>query len=108
MSKAELEQAVKDARANLALAEAAVEAWDDTPENNVFASLEEAESEVEGALLDRAHKDCKGSYNCGADTYARGFIVGGTAYIGTLTVEYNRYDKTYYYVDRYEFTFAPA
>lgn len=108
MSKAELKQAVKNARANLALAEAAVEAWDDMPENNVFASLDEAESKVEDALLGRARNDCEGSYSGGADTYTRGFIVGGVTYIGTLSVEYDRHDKTYYYVDRYDFTFAPA
>ena len=104
MSKAELVQAVKDARANLAVAEAAVEAWDDMPENNVFASMEEAESKVENALLKRARNDCEGAHNCGAETYTRGFIVDGVAYIGTLSVEYNRHDKTYYYVDEYEFT----
>ena len=108
MSKADLEQALKDARATLAAAEAALEAWDDMPENNVFLDMGTAVSVIEDALLDVASNDCEGSYNRGADTYTRGFIVNGARYIGTLYCEYNRHDKTYYYIDRHSFDYVAA
>ena len=95
------------ARKALADAEAALSAFIASPENNVFASLEEAEGVLEDRLLGEAHEACEGSYNCGADSYTQEFIVDGKHYIATLECEYNRHDKTYYYVDGHEFTVAP-
>lgn len=107
-TKQELIEAVKAAYVAVAVAEAAVEAFDDLPENNVFESLSQAEDAVHDALLDRASADCEGSHNCGLDKYERKFIVDGKTYIGTLKVEYNRHDKTFYYVDEHKFTYALA
>lgn len=106
-TKDELAADIAAAEQALAAAQAALIAWESDPQNNVFASLDEAAAAIEDALLDQAHEDCEGSYNCGNEKYTREFIVDGTTYIGTLTVEYNRHDKTYYYVDGSEFTFAP-
>lgn len=73
--------------------------WFGAAENNVFASIEDAEASLYKRLLGEACQDCEGSYNCGADEYTQEFIVNGVHYIGTLSVEYSRYDKRYYYVD---------
>jgi hypothetical protein len=66
--------------------------WFGAVENNVFSSMEEAEGVVYARLKDEAYKDCEG-------TYTQEFIVNGVHYIGTLSVEYNRHDKTYYYIE---------
>lgn len=68
-------------------------------EYNTFETREEADSKISSKLEDMAHNDCEGSYNCGEEEYTQEFIVDGIKYVGILTVEYNRYDKTYYYVD---------
>lgn len=60
---------------------------------------------MEDKLLGQAREDCEGAYNCGADHYDQEFMVGDVRYLGTLTVEYNRHDKTYYYIDGSNFSY---
>jgi hypothetical protein len=105
MSKQELQAAVKAAETNLAAAKDALTAFESQAENNVFESLPKALSAVEDKLLEQARQDCEGAYNCGADYYDQEFIVDGVRYLGTLTVEYNRHDKTYYYIDGSSFNY---
>lgn len=104
MSKTVLQANVITAEANLAAAKSALAAFESQAENNVFESLSKALSDVEDKLLGQARQDCEGAYNCGADHYDQEFIVDGVRYLGTLTVEYNRHDKTYYYIDGSNFT----
>lgn len=75
------------------------------PENNVFATLGEAERELGKRLRGKAKDACEGSYCCGDDEYEQEFIVDGVHYMATLKVEYNRHDKTYYYVDSTDFSY---
>ena len=105
MTIEELKAAVKTAKEGVAVAEQALAAFEALPENNVFESLEKAES-LEDVLRGRAHEDCEGAGNCGAEEYMQEFMVDGVVYAATLTVEYNRHDKTYYYIDGSEFSIA--
>lgn len=107
-TKLELEAAVSTAQTALNLAQQALEAFNDAPENNQFDDLSDALGAIEEKLLETASGDCEGSYNFGLPKYTQEFIVNGTRYVGTLTVEYNRHDKTYYYVDEHEFTYKLA
>lgn len=104
--KEQLESAVKAAEEDLFKAKQALEEFLDSPENNVFDNLEEACGEIEDKLCEKAGEDCEGSYNCGLEEYSQEFIVNGVHYVGTLKCEYNRHDKTYYYLEEYKFTFA--
>jgi hypothetical protein len=81
--------------------------WADLAENNVFETMDKAEAVIENALLVMARDDCEGARNCGAESYSREFMVDGKTYVGTLTCEYNRHDKTYYYIDGHEFAVKP-
>lgn len=107
-TKLELEAAVSTAQTALNLAQQALEAFNDAPENNQFDDIEKAHSAIEDKLYGKAHKACEGSHCCGLPKYTQEFIVNGTRYVGTLTVEYNRHDKTYYYVEESEFTYKLA
>jgi hypothetical protein len=69
------------------------------PENNIFEDLLFASAEIEDVLYVRALNACEGSYNCGLKEYEQLFMVGDKNYKGILEVEYNRHDKTYYYID---------
>lgn len=102
-TKAELTADVAIATANLERAQQALGNFDSAPENNVFESLDDA-ADLEDKLYARAAKDCEGSYNCGQTVYDQEFIVDGKHYIATLTCEYNRHDKQYYYVEESEFS----
>lgn len=106
MNKTELEQAVKTARRNLEYAESALKHFISAPENNVFDNLEQAMSVLANRLNNQAEMDCAGSNNCGAKEYEQEFIVDGIHYNGKLIVEYNRHDKTYYYVEESNFTYS--
>lgn len=103
-TKENLEASVKEARAALQSAEKDLAEFIASAENNVFGSVEEASGVLEDRLRDQAFNDCEGAGNCGADKYTQEFIVDGKHYLATLSVEYNRHDKTYYYIDESEFT----
>ncbi len=73
-------------------------------DNNRFDSMEVAETAIYSKLKAEANEDCEGSYNCGNPQYHQEFYVNDQLYIGVLDVEYNRHDKTYYYVEESTFT----
>lgn len=87
MSKEALKAAIEEAKKNLAAAEQALEDFIALPQNNVFASLDDACAELEDRLRGQASQDCEGSYNCGADEYVQQFIVDEILYEGKLTVD---------------------
>jgi len=90
---------VTQCKLNLQLAESQLYKFDTLAENNVFETLKIAESKLSDLLRERAHEDCEGAYNCGDEEYSQEFIVDNEKYIAIATIEYNRHDKTYYYVD---------
>jgi len=101
-----LKQNIADAQSALNSAEAALSEFEERPENNVYASLEEAAGPLEDILGALAFQDCEGAHNCGSPEYTREFMVDGKVYIAKLEVEYNRHDKMYYYVDGTEFSIS--
>jgi hypothetical protein len=107
-TREELQNAITLAEGGLSLAKTALAEFEAKAENNVFESLDKAVYKIEGMLESRANQDCEGSHNCGQDEYTQEFMVAGVKYIGTLKVEYNRHDKTYYYVESSDFSYAPA
>lgn len=73
-------------------------------ENNVFETLKDADIAMYSILEHRAVEDCEGSYNCGYNEYTQEFMVGTQKYVASMTFEYNRHDKTYYYIDSSEYS----
>lgn len=90
----------------LNLANRELEEFDASLENNTFDTLEEATNTLEDVLYEMARSDCEGSYNCGEPVYTREFMVDNIVYLAKLEVEYNRHDKTYYYIDRRKFSYS--
>ena len=103
-TKEELQAAVMLAVTALKEAQAAVTAWEALAENNVFDSIDDALCEIENKLRDRATQACEGRHRCGNPEYSQEFMVGATKYLATAKFEYNRHDKTYYYVDECTFS----
>lgn len=97
-------QVAKDA---LSAAQGALDEFDALAENNRFTTLKEGVRRIEELLMSRAHADCEGSYNCGDEVYEQEFMVGEVVYVGRLECEYNRHDKTYYYIDSSSFSYSP-
>ena len=73
-----------------------------------FDNHQEAEWTIRESMGDQAHNDCEGSYNCGASEYTQEYqlIDSDIVYEGKLKVQYNRHDKTYYFVDDVEYSFS--
>lgn len=103
----QLEASVAAAKASLKAAEDALAEFDVRPSNWRFDSLDAA-GRLEDVLLGRAHDDCEGSYNYGYSEYRQGCYIGEKLHVAILTVEYNRHDKTYYYVDGHDFRIEEA
>ncbi|MCY9737481.1 nicotinate phosphoribosyltransferase [Paenibacillus alvei] len=65
-----------------------------------FESVEEATQILEdNDVWDEATEACAGRHCMGDSEYVKEFKVGDKYYRATYEVEYNRHDKTYYYVD---------
>jgi nicotinamide phosphoribosyltransferase len=64
-----------------------------------FDSLEQATAVLEDEVRDEASAACDGKHCMGSDTYARIARVDDKYYEISFSIEYNRHDKTYYYVD---------
>jgi hypothetical protein len=90
----ELEKLLKDRKTEL-------EAIIDAPELNVFSNMDEAECILQDKFMDRAEEACEGAYNVGKPQYIQEFTVEGDSnrYRFVIDIEYNRHDKTYYYID---------
>ena len=101
----QLQQDIEYKAKELELAKQALCAYEDSPERNIYSSLDEAEDIITKKLYTQAREDCEGSYNCGAESYEQEFSVLGKKYLATMTFEYNRYDKQYYYIDESEYSY---
>jgi len=73
-----------------------------------FETHEDAKDSIIEVLQDKAHNDCEGSNNRGNDVYEQEYqlIDSDTVYLGKIEVEYNRHDKTYYFVDEVEYSYS--
>jgi hypothetical protein len=100
----DLEEAVLMAYTSLAAVRLALENAQELPENNVFESMDDAKAKLRGDLYTKAEQDCESLHNGGKAKYEREFMVDDVVYIATLDVEYNRHDKTYYFIEESEFS----
>lgn len=102
MTREELVAVVDKCTAALDEAKENLDLWDRAIANNIYDSVEAA-GILEDTLLEMAQADCEGAYNCGEDSYTQDFLVDRVAYTAILECEYNRHDKTYYYVESHKF-----
>jgi hypothetical protein len=96
------------AQTNAAKAHQALDTFNALPENNVYPTIKDALTDIGIDLLNKAEVDCEGSYNYGANEYTQLFMVDSKTYLATLTVEYSRHDRRYYYVDDSELSYEPV
>jgi multidrug resistance efflux pump len=99
----ELKRRVQVAKEQLEEAEANLIVAESLPESNFFANLAVAEYKLYHKLKQQANRDCEGAGECGLEQYTQLFYVDKTLYKAVANVEYNRHDKTYYYVDGFDF-----
>ena len=100
----ELRLEIKDAECSLATLRGEEQSILRLAQNNVFETLEDADNMMYSILEGRAVLDCEGSYNCGYDEYTQEFMIGSQKYLASMTFEYNRHAKTYYYIDSSEYS----
>lgn len=78
--------------------------FDSRIENNVFKSLNEAESVLTNRFELIADAAC-GSYRYGSPAYTQEFIVDGERYEARIEFDYNRHDKRWYYIDETRYSY---
>lgn len=66
-----------------------------------FETLDEAIKKINSRHTDQANEDCEGSHCMGLDSYSTVVQVGAKYFELTTPFEYNRHDKTYYYIDNW-------
>lgn len=107
MSKAQIiaqQEIINNLRNKLRSAEIELYVLEGLADNNRFSDMEVAEMAIYEKLEREANEDCEGRGNCGNPQYTQEFYVNDQLYVGILDVEYNRHDKTYYYVEESTFT----
>lgn len=67
-----------------------------------FKNIQNAESWAEDECQKQAYSDCEGSYNYGSDQYNATVRVEDKFYKISWGFEYDRHDKTYYFIDESE------
>jgi len=102
-AEAELTQLISQVELKKVLIEKMV----DDPEFNRFKNADEAYDVLDDKFLDRAREACEGSYNIGQDVYTQECFLNGVPYIYTMSIEYNRHDKEFYYLDGWDSSFEP-
>lgn len=100
-----LKMEVIDAKDHLGSCVKALAEAESDIQNHTYESLEEAENFLFSMFERQAYDDCEGAGNCGCEEYTQDFIVDGKEYTATGSFEYDRHDKTYYYVDRHSYSY---
>ena len=75
-----------------------------------FDTHEDAKISIIEVLEEVASDACEGSYKCGKKEYNQNYTLfdSPTAYTGTIKVQYNRHDKTCYYIEDVQYSFKEA
>lgn len=102
--RALLEQLVKVTEEEYIEAKLNLQEFDRKPEQWSYSDIEDAQGWLEEELYSRASQDCEGSHNIGDSEYRQEFLLDGKLHVAILyDIEYNRHDKTYYYIDESRF-----
>lgn len=82
--------------------------FDSLIENNQYESHDDAEGSITKRFRGIAREACEGAYNYGDDFYTQRYQIAGNPNVfkATVTFEYNRHDKTYYYIDGMDYSYA--
>lgn len=75
--------------------------FDSLIENNQYTDHTNAEYSITGRFENIAHEQCEGAHNCGEEMFKQIYQIAGNSntFEATVKFEYNRHDKTYYYID---------
>ena len=73
-----------------------------------YANHDDTENHLSDLMESWAFNDCEGAGNCGAEQYEQAYQITGEpdVYLAVIDVEYNRHDKTYYYIEECEYSWS--
>jgi hypothetical protein len=108
MTKSEMVSKIIILQNEIAVLEGQIEAFDSAIENNQYADHADAESRITDRYSDIAHEQCEGAGNCGEPQFKQKYQIAGNPNLFEATVdfEYNRHDKTYYYIDGTDYSYV--
>ena len=84
------------------------EYFDSLIENNQYTDHKNAEYSITERFEGIAHEQCEGAYNCGEELFEQRYQIAGNpnTFEATVKFEYNRHDKTYYYIDGTDYSYV--
>lgn len=108
MDKAQIAAEIAEHQQAIAKLEQSLIDFDSLIENNQYEDHDAAESAITDRMSGIASEACEGSYNYGDDVYTQRYQIAGNPNVfeATVTFEYNRHDKTYYYIDGTDYSYA--
>ena len=108
MDKAQIAAEIATHKKAIALLEQSMTDFDSLIENNQYEDHGTAEASIEDRFRNIAGEQCEGSNNCGEEKFMQRYQIAGNPnmFEATVSFEYNRHDKTYYYVDGTTYSYA--
>ena len=108
MNKEQIAAEIASHYKTIAVLEQSLIDFDSLIENNQYDSHGIAERFIEERFSGIASEQCEGSYNCGNDQFQQRYQLTNNPNVFEATVkfEYNRHDKTYYYIDGTNYSYV--
>lgn len=107
MTKDDMKAKIAIKQEEIAALEKCIEDFDSAIERNQYESHQIAEDFITERYSGIASEACEGSYCYGDEKYTQLYQIDGDTRIfeATVSFEYNRHDKQYYYVDGQDYSY---
>lgn len=107
MNKLEIQAKIVEHNNHIAWLEQLLIDIDESIENNQYSTHEDARSTITNQIYAIAEAQCEGMRNCGNPDFTRLYKVTGVdgTFQATVAFQYNRHDKTYYYIDETHYSY---
>jgi hypothetical protein len=107
MNKTQIAAEIKSLQNKINQLNQQLEDFDSALENNQYDAHNDAEGHIHERYLGIAGEACEGSYCYGESEYKQRYQIKGNPALfeATVSFEYNRHDKTYYYIDGQDYSF---
>ena len=108
MDKKQIAASIAEHHKAIAALEQSLIDFDSLIENNQYADHGGAEDSITDRFDGIARTQCEGAGNCGLPMFKQRYQIAGNpnTFEATVKFEYNRHDKTYYYIDGTDYSYV--
>ena len=108
MNKEQIAEEIAAHHKAIAKLEQSLDDFDSLIENNQYTDQKDAEYSITNRFSCIAYEQCEGAGNCGLPMFKQRYQITGNpnTFEATVEFEYNRHDKTYYYIDGTRYSYV--